>query len=241
MPITLALQTKNRTVPRQFTLDLGTDQNLCREDFLVSSCNEDALRWVENLPLHSAFALYGPEGCGKTHLAHIWQQRCSARFVTPERFCQRDLELIPPEGPLIFDGFDDIIPGDSALEQKLFHLYNLSHAQGISLLVTGRCAPARWPVALPDLKSRLSSLFAVQMMPPDDVLFENLLIKLCHDRQLRLSPEILNFLSRRCDRSFAMAHQIVRKIDNYALALQKPVTIPLVKKILEDLKQFIPQ
>lgn len=228
-------------MPRQFTLDLGADQNLCREDFLVSSCNEDALRWVENLPPHSAFALYGPEGCGKTHLAHIWQQRCSARFITPELFCRPDLDLISPKGPLILDGLDDLIPGDSTLERKLFHLYNFSIAQGTSLLVTGRCAPARWTVTLPDLKSRLSSLFAVQMMPPDDVLFENLLIKLCHDRQLRLSPEILNFLSRRCDRSFAMARQMVRKIDNYALALQRPVTIPLVKKILKDISQHSPQ
>lgn len=228
-------------MPRQFTLDLGADQNLCREDFLVSSCNEDALRWVENLPPHSAFALYGPEGCGKTHLAHIWQQRCSARFIAPELFCRPDLDLISPKGPLILDGLDDLIPGDSTLERKLFHLYNLSIAQGTSLLVTGRCAPARWTVTLPDLKSRLSSLFAVQMMPPDDVLFENLLIKLCHDRQLRLSPEILNFLSRRCDRSFEMAHQMVRKIDNYALALQRPVTIPLVKKILKDISRHSPQ
>ncbi len=228
-------------MPRQFTLDLGTDQSLHREDFLVSSCNEDALRWVENLPPHSAFALYGPEGCGKTHLAHIWQQRCSARFITPELFCRPDLDLRPPDGPLILDGFDDLIPGDKALEKKLFHLYNLSNAQGKPLLVTGRDAPARWPVTLPDLKSRLSSLFAVQMMPPDGVLFENLLIKLCHDRQLRLSPEILNFLSRRCDRSFATAHQTIKKIDDYALALQRPITIPLVKKILEDINQLIPQ
>ena len=45
-----------------------------REDYMISSCNFEAIQTIENWPDWSFFAvcLYGPTGCGKTHLSQIF-------------------------------------------------------------------------------------------------------------------------------------------------------------------------
>ena len=47
--------------------------------------------------------------------------------------------------------------GTRAAEEALFHLCNRLAAGGGSLMVSGREPPARWPLALPDLASRLGA------------------------------------------------------------------------------------
>ena len=44
------------------------------EDFIVNPSNEEAVLWLDKWPEWDNFALaiYGPEGCGKTHLAHVF-------------------------------------------------------------------------------------------------------------------------------------------------------------------------
>ncbi len=48
----------------------------------------------------------------------------------------------------------------------LFHLINLAREENASLLFTARAAPAAWPVAIPDLVSRLRALPVATLQPP---------------------------------------------------------------------------
>jgi len=119
-------------------------------------------------------------------------------------------------------------------EAAMFHLYNLLRETGRTLLVTGREAPARWGLRLPDLRSRLSSIPAVGILAPDDGLLQSLLLKLFADRQLRVGPDVLAYVLLRMERSFDAARALVAAIDAAALARQRPVTVPLVREVMAD-------
>src|SRR3954471_12046435 len=49
-------------------------------DFLVSTSNEAAVAWLDRWPdwPGPGLALYGPPGCGKSHLADVWRLKSGA-------------------------------------------------------------------------------------------------------------------------------------------------------------------
>ena len=59
--------------PSQLALEFEHRPCFAAEDFLVSGCNRQAVQLLESWPNWPYFALciFGPAGCGKTHLAHV--------------------------------------------------------------------------------------------------------------------------------------------------------------------------
>ena len=104
------------------------------------------------------------------------------------------------------------------------------------MLVTAEVPPATWPIALEDLASRLRSLPQAVMLGPDDGLLEALLVKQFHDRQLRLPPEVLHFLSPRMERSFAGLRRLVARLDRLSLAKRRDITVPLAREAIAELE-----
>jgi len=117
-------------------------------------------------------------------------------------------------------------------ERNLLHLYNLLAESGGSLLLTAAEPPARWAVALADLRSRLSALPVVEIRPPDDALIQAVLVKLFADRQLRVDPELVTYLAARLDRSLVVAANAVDLLDRAALSARRALTIPFARETL---------
>lgn len=218
---------------RQLPLPLPHRVGLNGEDFLVSPCNSEAVRWIDSWPQWPgpAIAIAGPPGSGKTHLASVWAASSGARFVGAESLAAGGA-AIAGEGPLILDGVDRTM-GRAELEESLFHLLNRFQGRKGALLLTGTQPPARWPIALPDLASRLGVLPVGRIAPPDDELMEGLLVKLFHDRQIAVGAGVIRFMAARMERSFEAARILVEQSDSRALAEGRPVTIPLVREILD--------
>ncbi len=201
------------------------------EDFLVAAPNREAVLWLDRWPdwPAPALAIHGPPGCGKTHLAHVFRARARAALVAP-REIGAALEAAARETPRAL-AIDD---ADAALadEAAFLHLYNLIAGAGGHLLITAREAPARWKIALPDLRSRLSAAPAVALRPPDDDLLDAVLAKQFADRQLRVGDEVRRFLLARMERSFDAARRIVAALDHAALAGRRNITVPLAREVL---------
>jgi chromosomal replication initiation ATPase DnaA len=70
---------------------------------------------------------------------------------------------------------------------------------------------------------------------PDDALLAAILAKLFHDRQVQVSADVISYLLSRIERSFAAARDIARKLDVAALGAKRPITVPLARRVLEDL------
>jgi chromosomal replication initiation ATPase DnaA len=120
------------------------------------------------------------------------------------------------------------------VETVLFHLYNLAAAETVPLLFTGRTRPAHWQLKIPDLASRVLAMAHVRVAEPDDALLTAILEKLFHDRQMQVGPDVLEYLLRRIERSFASAERIVARLDQAALATKRGITRPLAVEVLAE-------
>jgi chromosomal replication initiation ATPase DnaA len=218
---------------RQLAFELPVRPALGREDFFVSEANAAALAALDawgHWP-GGKMMLTGPEGAGKTHLAHVWAGLSGAAIVRAADLAGADVAALARAPVAVEDA--DRIAGDRAAEAALFHLHNLALAEGRALLVTARDAPGRWGLALPDLESRLQAAGHARLLPPDDALLTALLAKLFADRQLTPSPATLTYVMRRIDRSFAAAAAAVARLDQAALAAQRPLTRALAAEVLD--------
>jgi len=101
-------------------------------------------------------------------------------------------------------------------------------------LVVARLAPAAWPIALPDLASRLRAGAAIGVAPPDDALIAAVLVKHFADRQLRVMPTVIAYLVRRMERSFAAAAMLSARLDRLALAEGRPIGLALARRALAE-------
>jgi len=123
---------------------------------------------------------------------------------------------------------------EGAPERALLHLYNCCGESGASLLIVAREAPASWPVALPDLASRLRAAPSVSIALPDDALLASVLVKHFADRQVRVSPGTIAFLVRRMERSFAAAGALAARLDRLALSAGRPIGLALARLALAE-------
>lgn len=213
---------------RQLAFRLDHRPALSAEDFLVGPSNQDAVAWIDSWPdwPGGALALYGPAGAGKTHLAQVWRARSRATVIELDGLDSAAVPELAREPALVIE-VGETVPG----ERTLLHLLNLLRGEKASVLLLARAAPAHWDLRLPDLASRLSAIACARLGSPDDTLFQAVLVKLFADRQVRPEPELIRFLVRRLDRSFAAAAAAVAWLDHAALEEQRPVGLSLARRI----------
>ncbi len=219
----------------QLSLDLGLRSGHGREDLAISESNRVAVDWIERWPdwPGGRLALHGPAACGKSHLCAIWRQASGALAVAPALLAEAEpFDLLGPATAVCCEIDDLTFLRQPALQRKLLHLLNMLDERDGSLLLTASAPPNRWPVQLPDLRSRLATVPAVAIEPPDEVLLTQVLTKLFHDRQLKVGPRVIQYLVNRMERSLDAALRLVAAVDSEAMAARREVRLPLVREVL---------
>ena len=216
-------------IGRQRTLEWGVRPALGREDFLVAPCNREAVAWLDRWPdwPEPALVIHGPPGSGKSHLAEVWRRRSGAEAVDAASMAEAAHGGGQRAAALVIDGL-----GGPVDERALLHTYNGVAERDGHLLLTASAPPARWPLTLPDLSSRLRVAPAVALGLPDDALLAALMLKLFADRQIVVAPEVPAYVVPRIERTFEAVATLVERLDRAALAEGRPVTVPLVRAVL---------
>ena len=112
---------------KQLPFEFEWRPSLGCEDFLIASSNHEAVAWLDNWPNWPSplLILYGPPGCGKTHLTNVFIASTGALRLTPA--IMRELNLVGLSGSKKFFVVDDneINKFLNYTEISLFHFYNL--------------------------------------------------------------------------------------------------------------------
>ena len=217
---------------RQLALPFAHKPEFGAADLLAAPSNADALAWLARTDTwpQRRLALWGEAGCGKTHLLNLWAARSGAALLSGPAVRPAPPLAAPPGGRPI--AVDD---ADAADEHALLHLLNTAAEDGQPVLLAGRAPPARWPVALPDLASRLRAITAVGIGPAEDDLLRALLARLLAERQLAVPAAVQDWLRLRLPRTPAAMRAAAARLDRAALASGRPVTRPLAAAVLGDL------
>lgn len=185
--------------------------------------------------------LWGNVGSGKSH---VLQACCQAMSGKNQSAMYLPLNLLHEWGPQVLDGLDeymliaiddiDVIATNSAWEEALFHLYNKIRDQGKStLIIAGVAPPLHMPILLPDLRSRLIWGLVIQLKELADEDKVSTLQLHAKKRGFDLPTLVCRFLINRCARNMHDLHALLNRLDEASLVLQRKITIPFVKDILE--------
>jgi chromosomal replication initiation ATPase DnaA len=216
----------------QLVLSLGHAESFARDDFIAGPSNAAPLALIDRWPdwPDRIVALVGPEGSGKSHLASVWGDKSGARFLSGRALDGADLPVALSTGALVVE---DLAPPQID-EIALFHLLNLGREEKAHLLLTARTPLSAWPIALPDLRSRLRALPVVAVAPPDDALLRALIVKLAADRQMEIDETLLNYVVPRVERSFSGVKKAIGRLDREAMRRHRPVTRALAAELFRN-------
>ena len=202
-----------------------------RDDLLLAEPLTAAMSLIDAWPRWPSpvVILAGPAGSGKSHLAAIWQATSGAKTIVPQ--VGNDVARMAETGPVLFEDADRVAFDETAL----FHVINSVRENGTSLLMTTRQSPGAWPVALPDLRSRLKAATVVEIGEPDEALLAQVLLKLFADRQLYTDDKLVGYIVARMERSLATAQTIVEAMDRLALSRGTRISRSLASEVLGEL------
>lgn len=216
--------------PQQQLFPIHSHTSYKREDFTVSTANQEAFFWL-TAPrpwINPWTVLYGPAGSGKTHLAHVWSQN-QARFVDS---LSGDLyELIKLSNKFVLDPLERFIE----TPESLFHFLNFAKEHGREVLMLSYHAPNHLEIELKDLSSRLRSAHVLYVDLPDDELLYAVIRKVATDHHIIMSDEVIRYILNRSERSFEMIKTVVAAVAVESLREHADITIPFVKSILIQL------
>jgi chromosomal replication initiation ATPase DnaA len=215
------------TEPLQLALPFPRQPRYEAVDFIAAASNQAAVTWLArgDWP-ERRLAIWGQAGCGKTHLVHLWARQQGAAVLTGGMLS--DLAQVPEYGALAVDDAD-MVPQ----EPILLHLLNTARDRGLAVLLSARLPPARWPVRLPDLSSRLRAMTAIEIQPADDDLLRALLVHALAERQLEVPRIVQDWLLRRLPRTQAALRDAVLRLDRESLASGKPISRSLAARVLD--------
>ena len=202
------------------------------QDYYVSSNNFSAYQLIESWPNWPGkwVNIFGPKGCGKTHLSNILKKKLNLVQIL-------DAQNINSETILKFEKLDCLIIDNykKNIDEKIFYsLLNQSKQSDSYLLVNSILPLGNIKFDLKDLRSRTESFINLGIELPTDDLLRVIISKSFSDKQIEITPKISEYIIKNIERSYEKVFKFIKEIDDLSLSSGKSININLIKKVLNN-------
>ena len=202
------------------------------QDYYVSSNNFSAYRLIESWPNwpDKWVNIFGPRGCGKTHLSNILKKKInSVEILNAENITDETISKFEKLNCLIIDNYEKNI------DEKTFYSILNSSKQLDTYVVINSFLPIKdIEFDLKDLRSRAKSFMNLGIELPTDDLLTVIISKFFSDKQIELNPKISEYIIKNTERSYEKVFKCIKEIDDLSLSSGKSININLIKKVLKD-------
>ena len=230
----------NQVFNKQMALPLSFKIIKNSQNFIVSKCNEEAVKLVENPILWQnkkkinsipAAIIFGPKGSGKTNLSQIFKEYNQCEYLSS--LTNFNLDKIEDGKKFIID---DFIPCKKYPSELVMHFLNRVTHQDGSVLFLSNLSPSNMDWKLDDLNSRIRSLISSKINLPDDVLLYSFMVQYSNDKKLLINDKQLIYILERLERNFGSVISAIDKLDVYSLEIKEKISYKIIKTILNEIK-----
>ena len=202
------------------------------QDYYVSSNNFSAYRLIESWPNWPGkwVNIFGPKGCGKTHLSNILKKKINLiHIIDAKKVDNETISKFEKLDCLIIDNYEKNI------DEKIFYsLLNQSKQSESYLLVNSILPLGNIKFDLKDLRSRTESFINLGIELPTDDLLRVIISKSFSDKQIEITPKISEYIIKNIERSYEKVFKFIKEIDDLSLSSGKSININLIKKVLNN-------
>jgi DnaA family protein len=219
---------------RQLLLDWGAARPQTLDSFVIGRNQELAmlLRRIAtreaNTPEQRFVTLWGEPGAGKSHALNALHATGGARLLRPEMSARDFCSATDCSLYLI----DDCERLNEQQQHELFNLYNQLRERGGLLVAAASHPPAQLPLR-EDLRTRLAWGLVYQLHGLSDEEKIDALSKSAEARGLSLSTGVLPYLLTHFRRDMQSLSTMLDALDRYSLETQRPITMPLLRELLQ--------
>ena len=202
------------------------------QDYYVSDNNFSVYRLIESWPNwpDKFVNIFGPKGCGKTHLSNIFKKKIKSFYIEAKDFKETNIVTsIENKECLIIDDYKNNIE-----ENTFYSILNFIKQANKYVIINSIHPIKNEEIKLKDLKSRLNSFIDIGVELPTDDLLRVIISKYFSDKQIEITPKISNFIIKNIERSYEKVFKFIKKIDDLSLSSGKSININLIKKVLID-------
>jgi len=215
----------------QTLLKFELEQNFTYDDFFVSKCNYFAFSLIETWPKweKNILNIYGEKFSGKTHLSEIFKKKYKAIIIQNEEINEEFFKKIRFHENIILDNLEYVYD-----ENILYSIFNFVEQFNKYLIINSIESINSTDFLLPDLKSRFKNCIFAKIEKPDDDMIFALILKHFSDRQIKIEKKIIEYITKRIERSYGKILDFIYKVDQFSLINKKSIDYKIINQILEE-------
>ena len=213
----------------QLLLNFKQNQNFNYNDFYVSKSNYYAFQLIEKWPKweKNILNISGEKYSGKTHLSNIFLNKNGGIKVEEKEINNEIFKKFKLYENIIIDSYDNKVD-----EKLIYSIFNLADQDNKYLIINSINPINKIDFKLNDLKSRSKNCLFAQIENPDDELMFAIILKSFSETQIQIDKKLIDFITKRIDRSYGKIADFIYKVDELSLKKRKAIDLKTIKEIL---------
>ena len=170
--------------------------------------------------------LWGGSGSGRSHLLQAVAAQSGCLAV---KGSEVPGDFLPPDASLVV--IDDVEQLSPDAQIALFRCFNDQRPRRLRLLLSGTTAPLHLP-SREDLRTRIGQALIYEVKPLTDSEKASALLYHAAQRGMKVDDHIIDYLLRHGRRDLPSLMAVLDALDQQSLEQKRPVTLPLLREIL---------